>query len=66
MLTTVVRCSGKILADKGSGPFLYLPKLESYREAMLWERIFIYTEKRLGFPRVGRRCLSPRSVSEDQ
>ena len=36
------------LAARGLGPFWYLPKLESHREAMLWDEVFAYTEARLG------------------
>ncbi len=36
------------LIDQGSGPYFYLPKLESHREARLWNAIFSYSEERLG------------------
>ncbi|KAG2789362.1 hypothetical protein Pcac1_g2018 [Phytophthora cactorum] len=39
--------NGKHLLKRGTGPFLYLPKLEGYKEAALWRRIFEYTEKKL-------------------
>ncbi|MGH3037782.1 MAG: malate synthase, partial [Gaiellaceae bacterium] len=32
--------NGRRLLDKGSGPYLYLPKLESHLEARLWNRAF--------------------------
>ena len=35
------------LLKKGTGPYFYLPKLESYREARLWNEIFDWTEKEL-------------------
>jgi malate synthase len=38
------------LADKGSGPYYYLPKLESHLEAKLWADIFIAAEEMLGLP----------------
>ncbi|KAK1931996.1 Malate synthase [Phytophthora citrophthora] len=47
---TVHYPSGKHLLKKGTGPFLYLPKLEGYKEAALWRKIFEYTEKKLNFP----------------
>jgi malate synthase len=37
--------------DAGSGPYFYLPKLESRHEAALWSDIFAYAEERLGLPR---------------
>lgn len=33
------------LIRQGSGPYLYLPKLESWREAELWERVLTDIEK---------------------
>jgi malate synthase len=38
------------LIAKGSGPYFYLPKMESYLEARLWNDIFINAQKRLGIP----------------
>jgi len=35
----------------GSGPYFYLPKLESYREAELWAHVLAFSEKRLGLRR---------------
>jgi malate synthase len=37
--------------DAGSGPYFYLPKLESRHEASLWSDVFAYSEERLGLPR---------------
>lgn len=34
----------------GSGPYFYLPKLESHLEARLWNDIFIRTQDELGIP----------------
>jgi malate synthase len=36
------------LLERGSGPFFYLPKLQSHLEARLWNEIFTLTEKELG------------------
>ena len=36
---------------RGSGPYMYLPKLESHHEARLWNEVFIYAQERLGVPR---------------
>ncbi|RNB49843.1 malate synthase A [Agromyces tardus] len=38
------------LIDAGRGPYFYLPKLESHREAKLWNDIFVYAQDRLGIP----------------
>ncbi|MBA2476886.1 MAG: malate synthase A [Actinobacteria bacterium] len=37
--------------DRGAGPFFYLPKLESHREARLWRRAFELAEEELELPR---------------
>ncbi len=34
----------------GSGPYLYLPKLESRQEARLWNEVFVRAQDVLGFP----------------
>src|SRR5512138_2022991 len=39
------------LLDKGSGPYFYLPKLESHLEARLWNDVFDFTENELGLAR---------------
>ncbi|WP_052044996.1 hypothetical protein WH390_00155 [Candidatus Arsenophonus nilaparvatae] len=33
----------KKLLEKGSGPYFYIPKLESYKEAQWWSEVFSYT-----------------------
>ena len=38
------------LLARGSGPYLYLPKLESHLEAALWNRIFGAAQEALGLP----------------
>ncbi|MFI0738926.1 malate synthase A [Streptomyces sp. NPDC021100] len=38
------------LAERGEGPFFYLPKLESHREARLWNDVFVFAQERLGLP----------------
>ena len=38
------------LIDKGSGPYFYLPKLESHLEARLWNDVFIKAQQDLGIP----------------
>src|SRR3990170_2556780 len=39
------------LLDRGSGPYLYLPKLESHLEAALWNEVFLAAQAGLGIPR---------------
>jgi malate synthase len=39
--------NAKRLLKKGTGPYFYLPKLESHREARLWNEIFDWAEKDL-------------------
>ena len=41
----------KLALDAGSGPYFYLPKLESGLEAALWNDVFAYSEERLGLAR---------------
>jgi len=36
--------NGKLLADSGRGPFYYLPKIESYQEARLWNDVFNFVQ----------------------
>ena len=40
----------RILLDRGSAPYFYLPKLESYREARLWDNIFLFAQQYVGIP----------------
>jgi malate synthase len=40
--------NGAELVRRGSGPYFYLPKLESHLEARLWNDVFVFTETRLG------------------
>jgi malate synthase len=39
------------LLARGSGPYLYLPKLESHLEARLWNDVFDFAEEELDVPR---------------
>lgn len=55
------------LISRGSGPYFYLPKLESHREARVWNDVFNMAQDLLGTPRgtikaTGRAAaeLSPR------
>lgn len=38
------------LLEIGSGPYFYLPKLESHLEARLWNDVFLFAQKTLGIP----------------
>lgn len=40
--------NAKELLERGSGPYFYLPKLESHIEARLWNEIFVAAEGELG------------------
>ena len=39
------------LLEKGTGPYFYLPKLESHLEARLWNDVFLMAQDELGIPR---------------
>lgn len=39
------------LLKRGVGPYFYLPKMESYWEARLWNEVFVFSEQRLQIPR---------------
>jgi len=39
------------LVEKNTGPYFYLPKLESYKEAELWNDVFVFAEDKLGLKR---------------
>jgi len=38
------------LVKRGTGPYFYLPKLESHLEARLWAEVFDFAERRLELP----------------
>jgi malate synthase len=43
--------NAKKLIEKESGPYFYLPKMESHLEARLWNDVFLFTQKQLGIPK---------------
>jgi malate synthase len=43
--------NAKALLAKGSGPYFYLPKMESHLEARLWNDVFHFAQQSLGVPR---------------
>jgi len=42
--------NAKALLAKGTGPYFYLPKLESHLEARLWNDVFVFAQGALGIP----------------
>jgi malate synthase len=42
--------NAKRLLERGSGPYFYLPKLESHLEARLWNDVFKFTQEAIGVP----------------
>jgi malate synthase len=42
--------------ERGTGPYFYLPKLESHEEARLWARAFALAEEELGLPHGSIKC----------
>ena len=42
--------NAKELIKRGSGPYYYLPKMESHLEARLWAEVFSFSEEYLGIP----------------
>jgi malate synthase len=43
--------NAKALLGSGTGPYFYLPKVESHLEARLWNDIFVFAQNSLGVPR---------------
>jgi len=43
--------NARALLAKGTGPYFYLPKMESHREARLWNDVFLRAQESLGVPR---------------
>lgn len=42
--------NAKELIKRGSGPYFYLPKLEHYLEARLWNDVFLFSQSYIGIP----------------
>jgi malate synthase len=42
--------NAKAALAQGSGPYFYLPKLESHHEAGLWNEVFIFAQSMFGLP----------------
>ncbi len=43
--------NARALLARGSGPYFYLPKMESHREARLWNDVFVAAQAALAIPR---------------
>jgi malate synthase len=42
--------NARTLAERGTGPYFYLPKIESHLEARLWNEVFTHAENMLQVP----------------
>ena len=43
--------NAEALIRRGTGPYFYLPKMESHLEARLWNEVFVVAQDALGIPR---------------
>jgi malate synthase len=43
--------NARTLIAKGSGPYFYLPKMQSHLEARLWNDVFLFSQEYIGIPR---------------
>ena len=43
--------NAKALMEKGTGPYFYLPKMQSHLEARLWNDVFLFAQQHVGVPR---------------
>ncbi len=48
--------NAKELLVRGSGPYFYLPKLESHLEARLWNEVFVFSQDYIGVPQSSIRA----------
>ncbi|MDO5740934.1 MAG: hypothetical protein Q4P07_12400 [Ornithinimicrobium sp.] len=48
-VTFIARC-GAVLVANGTGPYLYLPKVETWQEALWWEDLITRTEEAFDLP----------------
>jgi len=42
--------NAKALIARGTGPYVYLPKMQSHLEARLWNDVFVHAQRALGIP----------------
>ncbi len=50
-LALYLRWNGRASVERGSGPYVYLAKLESRHEAELWNDVFVAAQEAVGLPR---------------
>jgi len=43
--------NAEALKQQGTGPYFYLPKMQSHLEARLWNDVFVHAQSALGLPR---------------
>ncbi len=43
--------NAKKLVAKGTGPYVYLPKMENHLEARLWNEVFVMAQEAVGLPK---------------
>ena len=43
--------NAQVQLDRGTGPYYYLPKMQSHLEARLWNSVFNFAQDKLGVPR---------------
>ncbi len=43
--------NARAMIERGTGPYFYLPKIESHLEARLWNEVFVAAQDALGLPR---------------
>lgn len=48
--------NAKTAINHHTGPYFYLPKMESHHEAALWNEVFIFAQDFLGIPRGTIKC----------
>ena len=48
--------NARALLERGTGPYFYLPKLQSHLEARLWNDIFTFAEDTLAIPRASMKA----------
>lgn len=53
--------NARSLLDEGSGPYFYLPKMESHLEARLWNEVFAHAQEALDLPRA---CIKATALIE--
>jgi malate synthase len=49
---------GRLQIERGRGPYFYLPKMESYLEARLWNDVFVAAQNQVGMPQGTIRATS--------